>query len=303
MPFEIDYVAQLLRITSPTTDVVLQELHDFVEDERGLAGPEGLSQIADPATSATGDPIFQVEGKVEDPSNPGIFSQIFLVLLSPWQIQFWGGSGYTRISGGKLVGGLNAQPMKATGTAGDITVLESPVDGVYTLVETGVSGLTAAESAALLNIETDVGLLQSDVVTITGTLSSIDSSIGTIQTDIATIKGDVTGIETQITTINGNITTILSNTTSAFRKNQPFANFTFSMVDVTGQPASGLSPTGVACHDAGAWGPCTNAASEIGASGTYRIDLAAADLNADVVTLRFSAPGAVTRIITIVTTS
>lgn len=158
MPIVIDYNAQLLKITSPDTDIDLQTLHDFVEDERGLAQPEGLSRIASPAVSATGDPIFEVNGKIEDPANPGLYSQINLFLIPPWQIQFWGGSGYTTISGGKLSGGLNDEPIKATGTAGDITVLQSQVDGTYTQIETGTSGLTPTEAAMLLEFWQAFGL-------------------------------------------------------------------------------------------------------------------------------------------------
>lgn len=139
MPIQIDWINELILLTSPTTEMDLQTLHDYIEDERGMASPIGLIRSA----------ILAPEGKIEDPTNPGVFSQIILVLQSPWQIQFWGGSGYTRIYGGKIVGGLNDQPMKATGTAGDITVLESPVDGVYVAVETDTSGLTASESAQL----------------------------------------------------------------------------------------------------------------------------------------------------------
>jgi hypothetical protein len=106
-------------VTSPTTEVLAQTLHDFIEDE--MAAPEGSSV----------DDIINPEGKIEDPANPGIFSQIIIILNSPWQVQFWGGSGYTRLYGGKIVGGLSDEVMKATGTAGDITVLESPVDGIY----------------------------------------------------------------------------------------------------------------------------------------------------------------------------
>ena len=101
-----------------------------------MASPVGLIRSA----------ILSPEGKIEDPTNPGVFSQIILVLQSPWQIQFWGGSGYTRVYGGKIVGGLSDRPMKATGTAGDITVLESPVDGVYVAGEGG-SVPTAEEVA------------------------------------------------------------------------------------------------------------------------------------------------------------
>ena len=127
MPIVIDPLANLVRITSPTTAVDAQELHDAIEDY--MASPEGMLY---------GD-VIQPEGKIEDPVNPGIFSQIIIILNSPWQIQFYGGSGYTRIYGGKLVGGLSDQPIKATGTAGDITVLESPVDGLTVVSGSGIT--------------------------------------------------------------------------------------------------------------------------------------------------------------------
>ena len=133
MGLEIDWSAQLIKVTSPDTDVDAQTLGDFIEDQ--MASTEGLTQ----------EDILIPEGKIEDPNNPGIFSQIILVFNSPWQVQFWGGSGYTRIFGGKLVGGLAGQVMKATGTAGDITVLESPVDGVT--VATGGGGASAEDIA------------------------------------------------------------------------------------------------------------------------------------------------------------
>lgn len=137
----IDWAGSIINITSPTTSVDGQVLHDFIEDQ--MATPVGV-QYAD---------IIQPEGKIEDPSNPGVFSQIIIILNSPWQIQFWGGSGYTRIFGAKIVGGLSDQPLKATGTAGDITVLESPVDG---LTVTSGSGLSAAQDAKLTAINDQI---------------------------------------------------------------------------------------------------------------------------------------------------
>lgn len=127
MPLQIDYFNSLVKVTSPTTDVDAQVLHDFIED--AMASPEGLLY---------GD-IIQPEGKITDPSNPTVKSQIILIFNSPWQIQFWAGSGYTRIFGGKIVGGLSDQPLKATGAANDITVLESPVDGLTVVSGSGIT--------------------------------------------------------------------------------------------------------------------------------------------------------------------
>ena len=142
MPLLIDSFNKLILITSPDTDVDAQTMHDFVQDY--LATPRGM--VEDGTWDQKGE-ILKPEGKIEDPTNPGVFSQIIIILSPQWQIQFWGGSGYTRIFGGKIVGGVSDEPMKATGTAGDITVLESPVDGVT--VATG-GGAGAADVWAYL---------------------------------------------------------------------------------------------------------------------------------------------------------
>lgn len=137
MPLSIDAFNKLILVTSPTTDIDSQTLHDFVEDY--MATPLGmLTDGAGGFPGQLGD-ILKPEGKIEDPTNPGVFSQIILILSPEWQIQFFAGSGYTRIFGAKIVGGVADEPFKATGTAGDITVLESPVDGL--VVQTG-SGVT-----------------------------------------------------------------------------------------------------------------------------------------------------------------
>lgn len=127
MGLQIDYYNSLIKVTSPTTSVDGQTLHDFIEDE--MASPTGLLSSA----------IINPEGKIEDPTNPGVYSAIIIILNSPWQIQFWQGSGYTKIYGAKIVGGLNNQPFKATGSAGDITVMESPLDGVVVVSGSGLS--------------------------------------------------------------------------------------------------------------------------------------------------------------------
>ncbi len=132
MGITFDYYNQIVNITSPTTQIDAQVLHDAIEDE--MASPVGLVN----GSPQSGN-IIQPEGKITDPSNPTVKSQIIMILNSPWQIQFWGGSGYTRIFGGKLVGGLNDEPVKATGTAGDLTVLESPVDGLTVVSGSGVT--------------------------------------------------------------------------------------------------------------------------------------------------------------------
>jgi hypothetical protein len=138
MPIVLDYVNEIIQITSPDTEVDGQTLHDFVQD--AAATPEGsLHPYIDQADPQADTEILYPDGKIEDPGNPGVFSQIILRLNERWQIQFWGGSGYTRIFGAKFVGGVGGEVIKATGTAGDITVLESPVDGVTVAGGSGLS--------------------------------------------------------------------------------------------------------------------------------------------------------------------
>ena len=136
MPLQIDAFNKLILVTSPTTDVDAQTLADFIEDY--MASPRGLvNDGVWPGFAGQGD-IINPLGKIEDPAQPGVFSQIIVFIHPEWQIQFYGGSGYTRIFGGKIVGGVADEPMLATGTAGDITVLESPVDGVTVAVTTPI---------------------------------------------------------------------------------------------------------------------------------------------------------------------
>lgn len=85
-------------------------------------------------------------------------------------------------------------------------------------------------------------------------------------------------------------------------KNTAFNNFHFVMVQSSDHltPATGLTVTATRLLDDGTFGACANAVVEE-ANGLYRINLAAADLNGDSVTLRFTATGADTRLITILT--
>ncbi len=85
-------------------------------------------------------------------------------------------------------------------------------------------------------------------------------------------------------------------------KNTALSNFEFLMIDsadhVTGK--TGLTVTAERSIDGAAFGACANAVTEVSA-GVYKINLAATDLNGDVITLKFTAAGADARLITIVT--
>jgi hypothetical protein len=173
MPLQIDSFNKLILVTSPTTSVDAQTMHDFVQDY--LASPRGM--VEDGTWDQKGE-ILKPEGKIEDPSNPGVFSQIILILNPQWQIQFWGGSGYTRIFGGKIVGGVADEPLLATGTAGDITVLESPVDGV-----TVATGLSVAQGVKITELHTYMNLDPDNAMHFSEDGSEIRDKNGDIQID------------------------------------------------------------------------------------------------------------------------
>jgi hypothetical protein len=85
-------------------------------------------------------------------------------------------------------------------------------------------------------------------------------------------------------------------------KNTAFARFMFVMVQSADHltPATGLTITATRSLDGAAFGACANSAVEV-ANGVYYIDLAAADVNANCITLRFTATGADTRLLTLLT--
>lgn len=85
-----------------------------------------------------------------------------------------------------------------------------------------------------------------------------------------------------------------------FKKNTALAGFTFAMTDANDVPLTGLTVSAARSLDGGAFASCTNAVAEI-AYGLYKIDLSAADLNANVVALRFTAAGAADQDFTIMT--
>lgn len=192
MPLQIDAFNKLILVTSPTTEVDAQTLHDFVEDY--MATPVGMANDGQwPGSTSNRGDILKPEGKIEDENNPGQYSQIILIMHPQWQIQFWQGSGYSRVYGGKIVGGVSGQPLKATGAAGDISVLESPVDGVT--VVSG-SGLSAEQDTKLDKIATrlDLNPLKqqkyandgSVIVNTQFTLTKIDNGDGTFDIEYST---------------------------------------------------------------------------------------------------------------------
>lgn len=116
-----------------------------------------------------------------------------------------------------------------------------------------------------------VALTTADTNTL-GELAYDCSATGCDNTDFADQVGDVA--------IQANI-----------KKNVALNAFGFLMYDTNGNPKTLLTVTAQRSLDGAAFGSCANAVTEI-SNGAYELNLAAADLNANVVILRFSATGA-----------
>lgn len=85
----------------------------------------------------------------------------------------------------------------------------------------------------------------------------------------------------------------------AIKKNATYPGFMFLMTDTSShQPMTGLSVTGQYALTGGAFNAMASTGAEI-ASGWYKVDLAAAELNAPIVAIRLTAAGADDRCFTV----
>jgi len=108
---------------------------------------------------------------------------------------------------------------------------------------------------------------------------------------VASVTGNVAGSVAVATAISDKTGYSLANP-SGFKKNTAFTTYMFPMFNATtGTLQAGLTVTATRSLDAAAFAACANAVAEV-AGGFYKINLAAADLNADLVTLLFTASGA-----------
>ncbi len=177
------------------------------------------------------------------------------------------------------------------------------LDNLDVAVSTRGTG-TALDAAG---VRTAVGLAAANLDT---QLTAIDDFI---DTEVAAIKAktdnlpsdpadasDIAALFATLQTTADAIKAKTDNLPSAIKKNTALAAFPFVMVDSTGAPTTGLTVTATRSLDGAAFGACANAVTEV-ASGVYKINLAAGDLNGDTVILRFTAAGARDRLVTIVT--
>lgn len=108
-----------------------------------------------------------------------------------------------------------------------------------------------------------------------------------------------------LSTTTSNLVDAVSTTptsTNGIRKNVEFNNFSFIMISSADHitPISGRTVVAHRSIDGSAFSLCTNEVTEVG-FGLYNINLSANDTNGNSITLRFSAQGADSRFISIIT--
>ena len=162
--------------------------------------------------------------------------------------------------------------------------------------------LTAIRAGYLDNLSAGAAALEATLTAIKGaTFSGATDSLEALRDrgDAAWITANLTVLETRLTAVRA---AKLDNLPAGIQKNTALNNFEFLMVDSTDNKTgkTGLTVTATRSIDGTAFSACANAAVEV-SGGIYKINLAAADLNGDIVTFKFSGAGANDRFVTVKT--
>ena len=155
MAYVFDFQNTLINITSPQTDVDIQDLINEIRTAE--ASVEGIAYPK----------IANASGK--ESLGAGITVGITVELQNGWQLNFWAGSYVASITGGNLVGGPGGVPVAYS--AGVQVVLVQSANA--TIVSTGGSALTQEEHDELFAVADTVW----DEV-LTGATHNIPSSAG-----------------------------------------------------------------------------------------------------------------------------
>jgi hypothetical protein len=168
MAYVFDFQNTLIEITSPQTDVDIQELIDEIRTVESSAQGIAYPRIANAA------------GK--ESLGAGVEVGITVELLNGWQLHFWAGSYTATIAGGNLVGGPAGDPIAYTAGV-QVVLIQSAAS---TIVSTGGSALTQEEHDKLFAVADDVwdeplaghSLAGSTGKALTDVLASVEDSLG-----------------------------------------------------------------------------------------------------------------------------
>lgn len=219
----------------------------------------------------------------------------------------------------------------SAGAAGAVTVsdISDIASRVYAVLASDLSDILSAaqqtNSRALViqshasNIYSMVSDLQSDFQSRVPKLVATNSQVSDLASDLrsqaaigagnSAILSDIYSLLSDLSSDVGVMSGIVSDIASAVlsagvKKNTALNNFTFLLVSSSDHitPATGLTVAATRSIDGGAFAACTNSGTiaEVG-NGVYGINFSAADLNGNVIMVRFTATGADDRYITLKT--
>lgn len=187
---------------------------------------------------------------------------------------------------------INAQTASAAAGVTFPSSIASPTNitaGTITTATNLTNAPTAGDFTATMKTSIGTAVAASAVASVTGNVGgNVTGSVGSVVGAVGSVTGNVGG------NVTGSVASVVAAVaiTSNVKKNQALAGFTFLMTDsTTHTPKTGVTVTATRSLDGGAFGACANSATEI-SSGWYKIDLAATDLNANVISLRFTGTAA-----------
>jgi hypothetical protein len=129
---QMDWTNKQIQILSPQTDILVQDLVDFIRTEE--AGNTGIAF----------NQIVQASGK--DSLGGVVSTGITCNLLDDWQLKFWSGSYVATISGGNLIGGIAGDPVAYTPGV-QVVIIQSAAS---TIVISG-SGITQQDKDDIID--------------------------------------------------------------------------------------------------------------------------------------------------------
>lgn len=184
---------------------------------------------------------------------------------------------------GNVTGNLSGSVGSVTGAVGSVTGAVGSVAG-------NVGGNVVGSTASV------TGNVGGNVV---GTVASVVGAVGSVTGNVG---GNVVGSVGSVTGAVGSVTTPVSIAAGQlFVKKNTAITITFPMTDsVTHAPATGLTVSASRSIDGAAVGSCANSVTEL-SLGLYRLVLATTDTNGAEITYIFSATGADTKFLLVVT--
>lgn len=193
---------------------------------------------------------------------------------------------------------LPSDPADASVVAGLIAAVEAKVDIIDDFLDTEIAAILAAVDTEVAAIKAKTDNLPTDPADQSILEGKIDIIDDFLDTEIAAIKAKTDSLTF---TVANQVDARVVAGQIVVKKNTALAAFMFVMTDSTTHvPTTGLTVTAQRSIDGAAFGACANAVAEV-ASGVYKIDLAAADLNGNVIMLRFTAASADDQLLTVLT--